>query len=739
MNRRALWVSVLALAALTVITYAPTLRHGFIWDDDDHLTANPAMTPPGGLHQVWTSLTFSRYYPLTLTTFWVQRRFWGLNPLPYHAVNIVLHATSVVLFFLLLRRLNVRAAWVAAALWAVHPVNVESVAWVTELKNVQSGLFFFASLLCYLRFENRRTRTWFTASLACFAAALLSKPSTVVLPLVLLLLAWWQRGRCRRADFIRALPFLGLAAAMSVLTVAEQHRQVTLVPKDWSLTLTQRFLLAGKALWFYAAKVLWPGNLVFVYPRWELNADSPATLLPLLAAIAVAVALWQLRRRQWARASLFGLGYFAVALLPVLGFFDIFYFRYSFVADHFQYLACLGVVALVAGGAATVLRRRRLQVAASAITIIGLVALSWQHGRVFHDDEALWRDTLARNPGAAMAYNNLGMILNDKKQYEQAVELFQRALLIKPDFLEAHSNLGVSFTELGRYQEAEQELQAALRIQPNHGKAHYAMGRLYSRMKRTDDAIAQYQFAIRYTPTMPEPYFELAQLWQEQGRLAQAIQYYRRAVALRPDYVLAQNDLANALVDDGHPEEAIQHYQLALKTAPDAAGPHYNLGLALAKLNRTEESIQHLQMSTRLMPDFADGFVQWAKLLTQQGRFAEAIAVLKSALRTNSPDPVIANKYAWLLATCPVAELRNASQAIQIGEELARATGRKSPQPLDTLAAAYADAGRFPEAQRAAREALALATSNNDTNLAAQLAARVALYEKDQPFRSGPP
>jgi tetratricopeptide (TPR) repeat protein len=739
MNRRVLWVSVLALVGLTVITYAPTLRNGFIWDDDDHLTANPAMTLPGGLHQVWTSLTFSRYYPLTLTTFWVQRRLWGLNPLPYHAVNIVLHATSTVLLFFLLRRLNVRAAWVAAALWAVHPVNVESVAWITELKNVQSGLFFFASLLCYLRFENCRARTWFAASLGCFAAALLSKPSTVVLPLVLLLLAWWQRGRCQRTDFIRALPFLGLAAAMSVLTVAEQHLHIALAPKEWSLTLTERFLLAGKALWFYAAKVAWPGNLIFVYPRWELNADSLATLLPLLAAIAVAVILWRLRRRPWARASLFGLGYFAVALLPVLGFFDIFYFRYSFVADHFQYLACLGVVALVASGAATVLRRRRLQVGASSLAIVGLVALNWQHGCVFHDDEALWRDTVARNPHAAMAYNNLGMIFNGKKQYEQAAELFHRALLIKPDFLEAHSNLGVSFTELGSYQEAEQELQKALRIKPDHGKAHYALGRLYSRMKRTDDAIGQHRLAISYAPTMPEPYFELAALWHEQGKRAQAIQYYRMAVALRPDYVLAQNNLANALVDDGQPEEAVQHYQLALKTAPDAAGTHYNLGLALAKLNRTEEAIQHLQQSTRLMPDFADGYVQWTKVLTQQGRFAEAIAMLRSALSTNSPDPIIANKYAWLLATCPVAELRNAPQAIQIGEELAKATGRKSPQPLDTLAAAYAEAGRFPEAQRVAREALALATSGNDTNLATQLAARVALYEKNRPFHSGPP
>src|SRR5579859_2404732 len=293
MNRRAFWLAMLALAALTFAAHAPALRNGFIWDDDDHFTQNRAMTAPDGLHKIWSSLATSRYYPLALTTFWLQRRLWGLNPLPYHAFNIALHAVNAVLAFVLLRRLNIRGAWVAAALWAVHPVNVESVAWVTELKNVQSGLFFFLALLCFFRFERETRRGWYVLSLACFAAALLSKPSTVVLPVILLVCAWWRRNRWAREDFMRVTPFFAMAAAMSLLTIAEQRGQIDRAPQEWSLSLTERLAVAGHAIWFYAGKVLWPAHLIFVYPRWEIHADSPASLVPPLAVGMVAVALWR--------------------------------------------------------------------------------------------------------------------------------------------------------------------------------------------------------------------------------------------------------------------------------------------------------------------------------------------------------------------------------------------------------------------------------------------------------------
>ena len=232
------WLLVLALMVITFVAYAPVWRAGFVWDDDDHLTANPAMTTPHGLQMIWSSLAVSRYYPLTLTTFWIQRRFWGLNPMPYHVVNVALHAINGILLYLVLRRLRIPAAWLAAMLWVLHPVNVESVAWVTELKNTQSGAFFFLALLCFLRFEAQPERRWYTLAVLCGLAALLSKPSTVVLPLVLLLCAWWQRGRWRWADLVRTAPFFGLALGMSVLTIVEQRGHISGEgTQEWNLGL----------------------------------------------------------------------------------------------------------------------------------------------------------------------------------------------------------------------------------------------------------------------------------------------------------------------------------------------------------------------------------------------------------------------------------------------------------------------------------------------------------------------
>src|SRR5437867_2771103 len=262
------WLKVLALVAATFLAYQPVWRAGFLWDDDDHLTANIAMTAPHGLRKIWTSLAVSRYYPLTLTSFWAQRRLWGLNPMPYHLVNIALHALNGVLIFVTLRRLNVSGAWLAAALWTLHPVNVETVAWITELKNIQSGVFFFCSLLCFLRFDEQRKVRWYALSILCAAAAMLSKPSTVVLPAVVLLCLWWRNRRWRGRDLMATAPLFALALGMSLLTIVEQRGHVARQGGgDWSLGAAERLMVAGKAIWFYLSKDLWPANLIFVYPR----------------------------------------------------------------------------------------------------------------------------------------------------------------------------------------------------------------------------------------------------------------------------------------------------------------------------------------------------------------------------------------------------------------------------------------------------------------------------------------
>ena len=352
------WLLALVLVLVTFAAYTPVWHAGFIWDDDDHLTANHAVAASNGLKMIWSSLHTSRYYPLTLTTFWFERRLWGLDPRPYHLVNIALHAANGVLIFLLLRRWRIPGAWLAAMLWLLHPVNVESVAWITELKNTQSGLFFFLSILGFLRFDAGKNHRWYVLALACGLAAMLSKPSTVVLPVVLLLCVWWERGILQRADIMRVIPFFTMALGMSALTVAEQRGMVLGAgTTEWQLGPAERLGIAGKAVWFYAAKAVWPVRLTFVYPRWDMDASSPLFWAPLAAVVAVGVILWKRRSLPGCRAALFGWAFFLVALGPVLGFFDVFYFRYSYVADHFQYLACLGLISLAASTGTAICKR----------------------------------------------------------------------------------------------------------------------------------------------------------------------------------------------------------------------------------------------------------------------------------------------------------------------------------------------------------------------------------------------
>ncbi len=649
----------MVLVVVTLLAYGPAWHAGFIWDDDDHLTANPAMSAPHGLRMIWSSLAVSRYYPLTLTSFWVQRRLWGLNPMPYHLVNIILHGINGILVYFVLRRLRVPAAWLAAMLWTLHPVNVESVAWITELKNTQSGVFFFCALLCFLRFETEGRRRWYVLALLCGMGALLSKPSTVVLPLVLLLCAWWERGGWQQTDMVRTAPFFGLALGMSALTIVEQQGHVLREgTAEWSMGIAERVVLAGKAIWFYAAKLLWPANLAFVYPRWEVGTTSFWSWLPLAGVVAIGLVLYTRRRERAARASVFGLVFFVTALLPVLGFFDVFYFRYAFVADHFQYLAGVGVVALVASAWARLcewsgrLGRYMNAVAVPAMFMI-LGVLTWRQASAYRDAETIWRDTLAKNPSCWMAHNNLGTALLQAGKveeaighYEQAVRLkpdpaaeqeynlgsallqagriddaighFQRALQLKPDYGEAHNNLGDALLQAGQVEAAIGHLQEALRLKPDSALVHYNMGNALSQNNQVGEAIAEYEQALRIKPEYAEANYNLGNALLHVGKLQDAMGCYEQAVRIKPEYAEAHNNLGYTLLQAGKVDEAIQQLREALRLRPNIAETHYNLGNALLQFGRSQEASEQYQQALGIKPGYTDAQNALARLQADQ-------------------------------------------------------------------------------------------------------------------------
>jgi tetratricopeptide (TPR) repeat protein len=700
------WFLALALVIVTFVAYQPTWHAGFIWDDDDHLTANPAMTAPHGLRTIWSSLAVSRYYPLTLTSFWVQRRLWGLNPLPYHLVNVALHATNGVLVFLLLRRLRIRAAWLAAMAWALHPVNVESVAWITELKNVQSGLFFFLAVWCFLRVEAGARRGWYGLALVCGLAAMTSKPSTVVLPVALLLCVWWERGSWRRADLLRIAPFVALGLGMSVLTVVEQrgHIQKTGI-EDWNLGMGQRVVLVGEAVWFYASKVLWPVRLTFVYPHWDLDAGRLLSWFPLAGLVVGGVLLWVWKRRGLARAGLFGCGFFVLSLLPVLGFFNVYYFRYSYVADHFQYLACIGLIALAIGAGETVFQSagrlgRNLGTLVGVSVLLILGGATWRQAHIYQSPESVWSDTLAKNPQCWMAHNNLGAALALAGRLAEAKKQYEQSLRINPRNVDAQNNLGTLFWQEGKLGDAIECYQQALQINPAYAEAYNNLGVTLYQSGQREAAIEQYRQAVKSNPDYAEAHRNLGTALQEAGGIDEAITHFEQALRIKPDYAEAHYGLGITLRQAGRIEEAIGQYERALQIKPDYAEAHYSLGLASEKLGRTREAIEHYDQALRIKPDYAEAHNNLGSIFLQEGNLGNAIEQYQQALHIK-PDYAEVH-YNLGLALAQIGRL---PEAVGHWEE----TLRLRPDYVDAhvaLGAALEQTGQVPEAIKHYEQAL---------------------------------
>jgi protein O-mannosyl-transferase len=515
-SREWLWASL--LVAITILAYAPAWNAGFIWDDDDHLTQNRCIVGPLGLKHIWTS-NQAVYYPLVLTSFWVLHKFAGLNPLPYHLLNIFMHAGAAVLLWGVLRQLHARGAWLGAALWALHPVMVQSVAWITELKNTQSCFFYLLSILFFLKADSVESqpeqRRWrFSLSLVFFAMAITSKPSTVMLPIVLLLCLWWLRGQVRRRDLVVLAPFFFLSVAASVWTIWEQKFYSGAIGPEWVQTWAQRLAIAGMNIWFYLGKLVWPTPLIFIYPRWKIDHVHLITFLPLLAVLGGLFFLgW--KRNGPLRPVFFGAAYFVVSLFPILGFFNVYFFRYSFVSDHFQYLASIGPLTLTASGIAAGLgslekAKLRLTPLLSGALLLILGILTWRQAETYRNIETLWRTTLARNSDCWMAHNNLSVTFLDEGRTDQAIAHSQKALSLRPDDAESNASLANALCQKGEIDEGIAYYQKALKIAPNYAKAHNNLGNAFRKKKQFNDAIVEYQKTIKLDPGWAAPYNNLA-------------------------------------------------------------------------------------------------------------------------------------------------------------------------------------------------------------------------------------
>jgi protein O-mannosyl-transferase len=599
------WFFCLILAAATMLAYQPAWNGGFLWDDDAHI-ATAQLRSLDGLRRIWFEpRTTQQYYPLLYSSSWLQERFWGDSPTGYHLVNLLLHIGCAVLVLKILRFLRTPGAELAAIIFALHPVNVETVAWITERKNTLSGLFGLAATLFYLKFDEsrelevpsrdsstsfhsarddkrHRSRLIYALAAGLFLLGLLSKTAIVTLPLAWLVIFWWKRGAISwRRDVVPLIPFFFLSALAGLMTRWVEYVNIGYKARTLDFSLVDRCLIAGRAFWFQLGKVLWPSNLMFVYPRWEINAGVWGQYLFPLAALGLLGILWSLRR--WSRGPLAGVLIYILLLLPTLGFLNQYFFIYSFVSDHWQYLACLGIITPCASGIVLLVQRFKswqpwLERGTTLLLGGALFLLTSQQSRMYSDNETLYRTAIARNPACWMAYANLCQMLYEANRIPGAMELFRQALRINPAV--AYYSLGNALTRTGRASEAIDEYEAALRINPDYVEAHTNLGSAF--------------FLT--------------------GRTPEAIEHYEQALRIDPDYAQAHSNLGSALVQTDRASEAIAHYKQALRINPGSADTHNNLGAALGQMGQISEAIEQLKVALRINPYNIDARKNLTKL-----------------------------------------------------------------------------------------------------------------------------
>lgn len=684
----ALWA---ALVAVTLASYYPAWHGAPVWDDEAHITPAP-LRSVDGLRRIWFEVGASQqYYPIVHSAFWVMHRLWGDVTTGYHLVNILLHATSACLIAVLLGRLSIAGGLLAAFAFALHPVHVESVAWITELKNTLSTALYLGAALSYLRFDETRRRGPWRWALGLFALALGSKTMTATLPAALLVVAWWRYGRISwRRDVRPLVPFFLLAIAAGAMTSWVEYTFIGARGTEFQLGPIERVLLAGRAVWFYLASLAWPLNLVFIYPRWQLSAGVWWQYLFPLALAGALTGCWMVRHRT--RAPLAGLLLYVIGLGPALGFVNVYPFRYSFVADHFQYLASIPMIALLAAAVTTAAVRwiplPPVRAALAAATLVPLSVLTWQTSRQYVGPTTLFESTIARNPSAWMAHIALAAhsLSGEHPKPAEAFPHLQAALAANPQSAEVQNALGLFFQHEGRLSEARQAFEAARRLAPGLAGPHNNLGVLAYTEGRLEEAAQHHRDAIRLDPRDPEPRRNLAivlsHLGQsgataaalrdvldgdreapdalerqarqalEGGRAVEAVTHFEALRRLRPADALVRVGLGAAYEAQGQLDAAGSHYREALRLDSQSSEARDALGYLLIRQGKFAEAVPHLTEAVRLRPDFGPSHASLAGALREVGRIDESMAAYRRALefRENALSADVRNNYGIALA-----------------------------------------------------------------------------------------
>ena len=780
-NTRNVFLVSLLLFIYVVWLYLPSLQGEFLaCDEVPYLLLNPHVN--SGLSWknfcwAFTSLEYCNWYPLTWLSHMADVQVYGLQPWGHHLTNVLLHALDTVLVFLVFRKLT-GVGWrslAVAGLFGLHPLHVESVAWISERKDVLSTLFWLLAMWTYARFAEEasqpggKSKLFYCLTLLLFALGLMSKAMLVTLPFVFLLLDYWPLKRLGTKNsgrlILEKIPFFALAFAVSVVSyVAQQKGGAT--QEMAGLTLGDRLGNAVISYVRYLGKFFWPENLCMFYPHpghWPLvEVLAAGALLVSISFLAVAM-----RRGQ--PFLLFGWLWYLGTLVPVINLVQL---GSQSIADRYTYVPLIGInlflVWALCGLTERLRRRTCILSALAAAAFVACSLLTRYEIRFWKDSVTVFTRAIDVTRDNYIQHYNLGVVLIPTQPALAAFH-FQEAIRIHPAYAEAYNDLGGVQFQMGQVDKAIASYQAALKINPHYADAYYNLGRVMLRKGRLDEAIADYQQALKINPDNADACYNLGVVLMQKGQLDAAIDQYQKALAIQPDYARARNNLGNALAQKGQLDAAIDEYQKALETDPDFADAHNNLGSALLQKGRTDEAILQFQTATALAPDSAQPFNNLGLALFRLGRYQEAIVACQKALALNpnyadtyynlgnalmrmgrpadavtcyekslalAPQSVqVQNTLAWILATCPDPSIRNGQRAVELAQSAKQLSGGNNPVILATLAAAYAETGQFPVAEAEVQLAMQQAAEQTNTALANSLQLQLACYQKNLPFR----
>lgn len=759
-SARRLWWPAALIPLLACIVFAPGLGNGFVhWDDYEYIGRNPLLVRPDGLVRIWTGFETPQYYPLTFSTFWLEFRLWGVWPGGYYLVNVLLHAANALLVFLLMRSVGAErgTAWLVGALFAVHPLQVGSVAWLPERKNVLAMFWALLAALAYLRNARTREPGYYAAAIGAFALALLSKTAVVTLPLSLMAAEWLVLGKRGWRPFVRSLPLLALAGAAGLITIMVERRGAPVTAE-----LGPQPLVAAAALWAYIGKVLWPATLLPLYPEWDTAAGGSAWWLPAFALVVVAAAVWR-SRGALGELPVWGLAHFVALLLPSLGLIPFGFLLKSPIGDQLVYFALPGLVlALVCWGASlgrallSAGLRRPLAYAVGGALLFALGAKTVAQVQLWHDGERLWSHQLAHDPRCTLAWNNLGAAQGAAGKLAEALRSHRNAVMLAPNSPMTRVNLGITLRKLGRLDEAVDQFRALTASAPRDPAAWFNLGWTLALIGRNEDACAAYAEAVRLNPRYVEAYvnwgmalaaagdaqgalakletardidprdptvpFNQGIVWAALNRPERAVMWYREALALEPGSAQIYTNLGLAHAALGQRDEAVAALHAALERDPRNELALLNLGALAAQARRPREAEQHFRAALAVRPESVAANSNLGTLLAQQGRHAEALPYLTQAVRL---EPGHANAH-FMLGLALLA-LGRPQEAV---EHLARATELRpdDAEAFERLAAAHVATSQPAAAQAAAAEALHLAQANGDRDLLKRLAEHAGEY-----------